>query len=249
MAKSGSGLKILLVVLGVILFLGALSFGAVWHGWHKVKRTVASKGFDLDRLTQVQSGPERQIGACELLTKEDLAQILSLPIDRAESSGRSSHSTCNYYSAAAAQHGADQVASGFKKMQDDMKEGNSPAQQEAGLKDLETMLRGVASGAAGLTHGPVLSIEVNSENSRAAMAGFRLGVNIGASVVAKDAKPEARTAMAEEVKGVGDEAVFGPLKTLFMFRKGDVSVKLDARMLPGGRDTEIAIAQRILARL
>lgn len=81
------------------------------------------------------------------------------------------------------------------------------------------------------------------------MAGSKLGVGISAAVVAKDAKPEARAAMMEEVKGVGDEAVFGPLKTVFMFRKGDVGVKIDGRTLPGGRDTEIAIAQRIAAKL
>jgi hypothetical protein len=34
-----------------------------------------------------------------------------------------------------------------------------------------------------------------------------------------------------------------------MFRKGDVSVQMDARTLPGGRDTEIAVAQRIAAKL
>jgi hypothetical protein len=231
-----------------MVVLGAFSFSAIWYGWHKVKQTVASTGFDVGNLSQARSGG-RQLDACELLTREDLTQILSLTIDRVESSGRSSHSTCNYYSAVAAQHGADQVASGFKKIQEDMKDGNSPTQPEEGLKDLETIIRGFASGAAGVSHGPVLSVEVNSETARAAMAGLRLGVGIGAAVVGKGAKPEARAIMAEELKGVGDEAVFGPLQTLFMFRKGDVSVKIDGRTLPGGRDTEIGIARRIAARL
>jgi hypothetical protein len=34
-----------------------------------------------------------------------------------------------------------------------------------------------------------------------------------------------------------------------MFRKGDVSVQLDARLLPGSRDVQIAIAKRIISKL
>jgi hypothetical protein len=48
---------------------------------------------------------------------------------------------------------------------------------------------------------------------------------------------------------VGDEAISGALLSLFMFRKGDVSVQLDARLLPGGRDAQIAIAKRIISKL
>jgi hypothetical protein len=81
------------------------------------------------------------------------------------------------------------------------------------------------------------------------MAGFKIGAGLGAAVVGQDAAPAAKTALREEDKGVGDEAMFGPLLSLFMFRKGDVSVQLDARTLPGGRDTEITIAKRILSKL
>ena len=111
------------------------------------------------------------------------------------------------------------------------------------------MVRSVGGAAAGTVNEPVLSIEVESENAKAAMMGFKLGAGLGAAVVAADAKPEARKAFREDVQGIGDEAVFGPLQSLLMFRKGDVSVQIDARTLPGGRDTEIAIAQRIAAKL
>jgi hypothetical protein len=55
--------------------------------------------------------------------------------------------------------------------------------------------------------------------------------------------------MHEDVKGVGDEAMFGPLLSLSMFRQGDVCVQIDGRMLPGGRDAQIAIAKRIFSKL
>jgi hypothetical protein len=244
---SGSGMKILFAVLGVIVFLGVLFVGAIWYGWHKVKQTIASRGIDLN--TEVDRGAGRQLDACELLTKEELAQILDLAIERSEGTGRSTHSTCRYYSAAAQQRGADQAAAAFKKLQEASKSSDSPAQRDEALKNLESMVRGVAGAAAGTVNDAVLTIEVESENAKAAMAGFRLGAGLGAAVVGADAKPEARKALSEEVQGVGDEAVFGPLKSLLMFRKGDVSVQIDARTLPSGRDTEIAIAQRIAAKL
>jgi hypothetical protein len=246
-ADSGAGLKILFAVLGVITFLGMLSFGAIWYGWHKVKEAAVSKGIDLN--TEVDRRAARELDACELLTKEDLAQLLSLPIERSEGTGRSTHSTCRYYSSAAQQRGTDEAAAAFKKLQQNSKSGDSPAQQEEALNNLGTMVRGIAGAVAGAGNGPVLSIEVESENARAAMTGFKLGVGLGAGVVGADAKPEARKALREDVKGIGDEAVFGPLMSLFMFRKGDVSVQMDARTLPGGRDTEIAVAQRIAAKL
>ncbi|MGB2888449.1 MAG: zinc ribbon domain-containing protein, partial [Candidatus Acidiferrales bacterium] len=114
-AKTGSGLKVLFVVLGVMVFLGVLLAGTIWYGWHKVKQTVASQGIDLS--TVVDRGAGRQFDACELLTKEDLAQILNLAIERSEGTGRSTHSTCRYYSSAAQQRGADEAAAAFKKLQ------------------------------------------------------------------------------------------------------------------------------------
>jgi hypothetical protein len=246
-AKTGSGLKVLFVVLGVMVFLGVLLAGTIWYGWHKVKQTVASQGIDLS--TVVDRGAGRQLDACELLTKEDLAQILNLAIERSEGTGRSTHSTCRYYSSAAQQRGADEAAAAFKKLQQNTKSNDSPAQQDEALKNLETMVRSVGGAAAGTVNDPVLNIEVESENAKAAMAGFRLGAGLGAAVVGADAKPEARKLLREDVQGIGDEAVFGPLQSLLMFRKGDVSVQIDARTLPGGRDTEIAIAQRIAAKL
>src|SRR6202047_2894697 len=47
-AGSGAGLKILFVVLGVITFLGMLSFGAIWYGWHKVKEGGRRQSSELE---------------------------------------------------------------------------------------------------------------------------------------------------------------------------------------------------------
>ena len=46
-AKSGSGLKILFVVLGILGLMGVLAIGVVWFALHKVKQAAANHGIDL----------------------------------------------------------------------------------------------------------------------------------------------------------------------------------------------------------
>lgn len=244
---SSPGPKILFVALGVIGFLGVAAAGTVWYGWHRVKQTVASKGIDL--VSVADSGAGRRLDACLLLTKEDLGQILNLTIDRSEGTGPSAHSTCRYYSSAAQKRGTDEAAAAIKKMQEAANANDSPAQQENAVNELENLVRGIGGAAAGATNGEVLTIELDSETAKAAMVGFRLGSGVSAAVVTGDAKPAARKFFSEDVKGIGDEAAFGPIASLLMFRKGDVNVKLDARTLPDRRDAEIAIAKCILAKL
>ena len=251
-AKSGAELKILFVVLVILGLMGVLAIGGVWFAWHKVKQAASNNGIDLNSFSETRRGPARRLDACELLTKEDLSQILNLNIERVESTGRSTHSTCRYYSSAAQQRASDEAAAAMKKLQEETKTGNSKADQSAVINDFGNVVRGIAGAAGpavGETNGLLLTIGVDSENAKAAMAGFKLGVGLTGAIVMKGADPEGKAMMREEVKGVGDEAISGALLSLFMFRKGDVSVQLDARLLPGGRDAQIAIAKRIISKL
>ncbi len=248
-AKSGAGMKILFVALGIVGLMGVLFIGGLMFAWHKAKQAAALNGIDLSGLTETHHGPTRRLNACELLTREDLSQILNLNVERVEGTGSSTHSTCRYYSAAAQQRGTDEAAAAMKKLEDASKSDASNAGQAERIKDLGNMIRGVTSAAAGASNAPMLTIETESGNARAAMVGFKIGMGLGNAVVTKGADPSASALMREDVKGVGDEAMFGPLLSLFMFRKGDVSVQLDGRTLPGGREAQIAIAKRIVSRL
>jgi len=251
-AKSGAGLKILFVVLVILGLMGVLAIGGVWFAWHKVKQAAANNGIDLNSFSETHRGPARQFDACELLTKEDLSQILNLNIERAEGDGLSTHSTCRYFSSGAQQRSLEEAAAAKKKLEEETNAGNSKADQSVVINDVGNMVRGItgaAGPAVGETNGLMLTIGVDSENAKAAMAGFKLGMGLTGAIVMKGADPEGKAMMREEVKGVGDEAISGPLLSLFMFRKGDVSVQLDARLLPGGRDAQIAIAKRIISKL
>jgi hypothetical protein len=245
-------LKILFVVLGILGLMVVLAIGGVWFALHKVKQAAVNNGIDLDSFSETRRGPARQLDACELLTKKDLSQILNLNVERAEGDGRSTHSTCRYFSSGAQQRALDEAAAAKKKLEEETKAGHSKPDQSAVINDFGNMVRGIAGAAGpavGKTNGLLLTIGVDSENAKAAMAGFKLGVGLTGAIVMKGADPEGKAMMREEVKGVGDEAISGPLLSLFMFRKGDVSVQLDARLLPGGRDAQIAIAKRIISKL
>jgi len=251
-ANSGLWVKILFIVLGIFVLMGVLAIGGAWFAVHKVKQAAANNGIDLNSFSEGSRGPARQLDACELLTKEELSQILNLKVERAEGDGRSAHSTCRYYSSEAQQRGLEEAAAAKKKLEEETKSGSSQADQTAVINDFGNMVRGITSAgapAAGQTDGLLLTVGIDSENAKAAMAGFKLGVGLAGAAVMKDAGPAGKAMMREEVKGVGDEAVAGPLLSLFMFRKDDVSVQLDARLLPGGRDAQIAIAKRIISKL
>jgi hypothetical protein len=247
-SKSGAGIKILFIVLGIMAMMGMLAIGGVWYAWHKAKQVALNNGIDLNGITEQHRGPIRRIDACELLTKEDLSQILSLNVERADGTGKSSHSTCRYYSSGAQQRAQDEAVAAKKKLEDAAKAGNnaSPAQVE----QLGNMIRGITGAAGAADNSPMLTIEIDSQNAKAAMAGFKIAMGLtGAAIKSQGGTGGAPNLMSEDLKGVGDEAMFGPLLSLSMFRKGDVSVQIDGRLLPGGRDAQIAIAKRIFSRL
>jgi hypothetical protein len=251
-AKSGSGVKILLVVLGILGVIGVLAVGGALFAVYKVRQVAANNGVDLSSLSETRRGPARRFDTCELLTKEDLSQILNLSVERAEGDGPSTHSTCRYYSSGAQQRALDEAAAARKKLEEETSAGNTKADPSAVANDVGNMVRGIAGGGApvvGEANGPFLTIAVDSQNAKAAMAGFRLGMGLSGAVVMKGADSRGKAMISEDVKGVGDEAISGPLLSLFMFRKGDVSVQLDSRLCPGGRDAQIAIAKRIIPKL
>ena len=252
-AKSGAGLKILFVVLGIMGLMGVLFIGGLMFVWHRAKQAAANNGIDLNSFTETRRGPVRRVDACELLTKEDLSQILNLNVERAEGSGKSSHSTCRYYSSGAQQRAENEAVAAKKKVEEESKAGSSVDEAQK-VRDVGNMIRGITGAVGAAGDGPMLSIEVESENAKAVMTAFRLAMGVTGGLINAEAAhdksaPAAANLMREEVKGVGDEAMFGPLLSLSMFRKGDVSVQIDGRLLPGGRDAQIAIAKRIFSKL
>ncbi len=53
----------------------------------------------------------------------------------------------------------------------------------------------------------------------------------------------------EKLPGIGDEAYMGPMDSLLLFRKGDVGVEIDLRMIPNGHETGVKLANLIASRI
>jgi hypothetical protein len=251
-AKSGGGWKILIAVLAILGMLGVLVIAGVWYAVHKVKQEVkqaaASQGIDLSAISQSHRGPVRTFDACALLTKEDLSQLLSLPVERAEGSGKSSNSECRYYSSQAQQRGQAEALAAKKKIEES-KSGNA-ADQAQNVRDIGNLIRGVTGAAGAMNNAPTLTISIDSADPKAMVAGFKTGMGLtGLAMKSQVGSGGARNLVTEDVQGVGDEGVFAPLFGMSVFRKGDVAVSIDGRMLPGGREAQIAIAKRIFSKL
>jgi len=251
-AKSGGGWKILIAVLAILGLLGVFVIAGVWYAVHKVKQEVkqaaASQGIDLSAISQSHRGLVRTFDACALLTKEDLSQLLSLPVERAEGSGKSSNSECRYYSSQAQQRGQAEALAAKKKIEES-KSGNA-ADQAQNVRDIGNLIRGVTGAAGAMNNAPTLTISIDSANPKAMVAGFKTGMGLtGLAMKSQVGSGGAPNLVTEDVQGVGDEGVFAPLFGMSVFRKGDVAVSIDGRMLPGGREAQIAIAKRIFSKL
>jgi len=251
-AKTGAGWKILIAVLGILGLLGVLAIAGVWYAVHKVKQEVkqaaASQGIDLGAITQTHSGPVRTFDACALLTKEDLSQILSLPVERAVSSGKSATSSCEYYSSQAQQRSQEEAAAVAKKIAA-QKPSDNPADKAQGARDAGDLFSSIAGAAGAMNNGPILTISIDSESPGAVVGGFKMGTGFGIADRLSKNLGGAPNLVTENVPGVGDEGVYAPMLGWSVFRKGDVAVIIGARALPGGRDVQIAIAKRIFSKL
>ena len=53
----------------------------------------------------------------------------------------------------------------------------------------------------------------------------------------------------EDLVGIGDEAIMGPVDSMLAFVKGPTAVQLDLRLVPHGRDKGVAMARKIAGRL
>ena len=121
-AKSGSGLKILLVVVAVLGLMGLVVIGGVYYAVHKVKQAVVQKaqdlGVDLPAVTSATSSSSRPAHLrkpCDYLSKQQAADLLGEPIDRMEVQSES----CLYYGPAglSSKLAQDQASNTFQRAQ------------------------------------------------------------------------------------------------------------------------------------
>jgi hypothetical protein len=192
----------------------------------RVERVAREYGVD-------SSGPRgpsaHRVDVCSLLTKEEAAEIIGVPIERVEPAGPNE---CRYFGQAPSQEDREKAIEDARHKLEESK-GDEP-DMKAAENMTKNVLGGMANGA-----GPSFSVKVDWEGGHAAVKAMKM--TMGA--IAGNAK------LAQSVPGLGDEAVLGPMNSMLLCAKGDTAIFIDLRMLPNGRERGIDIAKRVLSRL
>ena len=256
-AKTGSGLKILAVVLVFVVLAGAATVGGLYYVAHKVKQAVvekaASVGVDFNSI----SSPEASNGAskirtykaCGLLSKTDAADMLGEPIERIEDQG----TTCLYYGPAGLSGKLAQEGTA-----DLLKQLQKPGAQVSGndvADSLSKLVGGLAAeaGAAGAgaspgSNGdvPLLMFVVDGEDGKTQMTALTATKAIfgGIGKAASDGKE----GFGADIPGLGDRAV--RLANLGLnVLQGNTLIRLVPGPVPDANTKAIAIARAILPKL
>ena len=228
--SGGSGLKVLFIVLGIIIVFGAIAAaGLAWLGY-KAKSRIESVAREYGVDPSKPAGPSaRRVDVCSLITKEEAGEILGAGIERVEPSG----DECQYFAKAPSQEEREREIARLQESLEKSKGSGNP-------QEIENLTKALMSGMAGGT-GPSFSVSVDWENGRTMIGAMKF--------VTGTAPGAGETKMSEQVSGIGDEAILGPMNSVLIFRKGATGVQIDLRMMPDARERGIAIAKVVEGRL
>lgn len=235
-ASKGGGtlLKVLLGLVIVVVLFAAVGIAGLWYVAHRVKQKVHDLGLDQisSETSHTSSVPVLGgKGACSLLTKEELSQVLNMPVVRAEAT-EGQGAGCTY---SVQGEMTDLVAKHAALLQ----KGNMTAQQQQMMESFAKNIfkNGNAEGGAAPENAehpgesPVLVIKVDDQGAKAMMSVSRLTFgHIGPGLT--------------DLPGIGDEALdIGG--AMMMARKGDKILTVMYMMCPCTRDEIASLAKKI----
>jgi hypothetical protein len=247
-AASGSGLKIVLVVMACLGFFALLIIGGAYYAVHKVKQTVTEKaakyGIDLSSIapSSVSSRPAHLLKPCEYLSAQDASNLLGEPIERTAPMDGG----CLYFGppGLAQKLGRASISSMMQRVQ---AQGGDPA--HGTLDATLNQLAGSLGAATGQTENggeaPLLTLVVGGDGKTqmaALMANQALfgGITRGAS--------DGKETFGTNIAGLGDKAISLPALGLNVLR-GDVIVRVVPGPVPDADTKSIEIARMVLRHL
>ncbi|HUJ50425.1 MAG TPA: hypothetical protein VLW25_09500 [Bryobacteraceae bacterium] len=241
-AKSGSGLKILMILLAGFVATAILVVGGMFYAAHRVKQAVVEKAasYGVDLHSSPSPSPSarnaRRVSACDLLSKEDAARLLDEPIERTEDQS----GACLYYGPAGlsvklAREGA---ANTFKRAQ-------APGSDVGGGEIADTLTKLLGSVAAAQQPGggdaPLLTLLVDWSDGKAQMTALSI-LNAGV------ARSEAVKGGVADIPNLGDRAIrLGNLGLNVL--KGDALIRIVPGPVPDANGKAIALARAILPKV
>jgi hypothetical protein len=247
-AGTSSGAKILFIVLGGLMLLGAIGIGGIVYVGYRAKQklTQIKQDYGIETAgsrasTSMRTFPPAQGNGCRLLEGQEAAGILGVAVERVESEphGPSGGEMCRYWVSASERRKlvGGEIASGFKNLGD--------PNTKSGQADLEKLI----GGAAGLMN------EADGDNKNTDYA-FSLQVwnKNGKEQWDKIAEVQSKTdAVApvamESVQGIGDRATEIAAGHSIMVLKGDTFFLIGFQQFVPGLDKTAALARVVAGRL
>jgi hypothetical protein len=237
--KSGSGLKILLIVCACLFALVVAAVGGLYYVGHKIKQAVVEKAssYGVDLHSDSHRDASAAISSyrvCDLLPKEDAARLLGQPIDHIENQSES----CLYY-------GPPGLSA--KLAQKDMASVLNRAHRSGDKATGPEMADSVTKLAASL----------DSQDATNGSAGEAPLLTV---LLSKDGKAEmlalsATKALFDQVKGAGEEIPELGDRAIRLANlglnvlKGNTVIRIVTGPVPGAKDSSIAIAREILPKI
>jgi hypothetical protein len=235
--KTGSGVKILIIILCVLAVGGIAVVGGLFYVAHRVKQAVVAKaseyGVDIPSRGTGPSAASIELARhpCDLLTKEEAASLLGEPIDHTEVRSAS----CLYYGpiGLSARLGEESMPAMVKK----------PSASTNGAEVADTVDRFMKTAAAQAGQAdangdyPLVTVIV-LEDGRAQMAAISAGKALFSGV----------KGAAEEIPGLGDRSIRFANMGLNVL-KGDTLVRILPGPVPGANQKCVALARTMLPRM
>jgi len=235
-ARKSSGVKIVLIVCGVLVTLAIIAIGGAAYTAYRIKQAVVTTakehGVDLNRIAgDLQSGaasssrPAHLRKPCDYLSKDDVSRLIGQPIARMVAD----EEACEYFGppGLAAKLGKQGMSTGMKQVQGD-KVPN--AQLAQGLNNL---INGM--GAQNGEERPLIMFAIDPDG-KSQMAALDVAGSLFGQI--PGAKPE-------EISGLGDRAVrFANLGLSVM--KGRLIIRIVAGPIPDPDAKTVAVAKALL---
>jgi hypothetical protein len=247
----GSALKVVLIVVGVLFVLGAVSLGGMYYVAHRyVTMAEDLTGIKAgDMVHSVREAAHRSSrdartekrDGCLLLTKDEASAILGIEVIKVNGKPdeQQSGEHCSFF----VKPGSVEVNAGRLKESMDAIHGESGSNGDSVPPNVIDVSKNMARGAVEAERNgeaPYFGFAVERENGKIACSALGVANRLsGVDLVGKPAEP----------LGVGDQATMGIGESLMCVVKGDVAITLDFTQVTGARSKGIALAKTILPRL
>ena len=248
-ARSGSGLKIVLIVLGCLGLMAIAAIGGLFYVGHKVKQAVVEKagayGVDLNSLPSSQTSssvPKPRVHkVCDLLTTDEVSRLIGEPIDHAAPVEQ----MCGYF-------GPPGLSA---KLEQDLKSRAvndvHPPSGNVSPTAITNMLDQMENTTAGMQlqpgqEMPLLSIGLDPDG-KAQMTAMTIAKGIFGGI-SQASEANGGISVGKDIPGLGDKAVRMPKMGLNVL-VGETLIRIMPGPFPDSNAKTIDVARAVLRKM